>query len=185
MKYFKKIIGDKVYLSPLRIEDSEIYVKWLNDENVAKYTHQLPKNHTIESERDWIENSNKNGEYVFGIIKQENDELIGNCGINKINYNDRTATLGIFIGEDKERNNGYGTETINLLLGYCFDILNFHNVDLDVLSFNERAIACYKKAGFVECGRRHEAYFYNGTYHDIISMEILEKDYRIRNNQNW
>ncbi|MNT19160.1 hypothetical protein D3C72_1544040 [compost metagenome] len=63
-------------------------------------------------------------------------------------------------------------------------MLNLNNVNLDVLSFNERAIACYKKVGFIEYGRRHEAYFYNGVYYDIISMEILERHFRILRGQN-
>ena len=35
MKYFKKLVGEKVYLSPMNIEDAEIYTKWLNDFNVT------------------------------------------------------------------------------------------------------------------------------------------------------
>ena len=31
MKYFKKLVGDKIYLSPRNIEDAELYVKWMND----------------------------------------------------------------------------------------------------------------------------------------------------------
>ena len=31
MKYFKKIEGEKVYLSPMNLEDIEKYVKWMND----------------------------------------------------------------------------------------------------------------------------------------------------------
>ena len=35
MKYFKKMVGKKCYLSPLNPEDSEKYVLWLNDMEVA------------------------------------------------------------------------------------------------------------------------------------------------------
>ncbi len=31
MKYFKKLVGKRIYLSPMNIEDAETYVKWLND----------------------------------------------------------------------------------------------------------------------------------------------------------
>ena len=34
----------------------------------------------------------------------------------------------------------YGKEVLSLLLEYCFDTLNLHNVMLKVFSFNERAI---------------------------------------------
>ena len=35
MRYFQKITGDRLYLSPINIEDAEQYTKWLNDPAVA------------------------------------------------------------------------------------------------------------------------------------------------------
>lgn len=178
MKYFKKMVGNRIYLSPISIEDVETYACWMNDREISKYIHQSHRLHTIQSEKEWIENNEKNGDYNFAIIKKDGDKLLGNCGIMNINYIDRTATLGIFIGELVERSNGYGKEVLELLLEFCFNTVNMHNINLNVFSFNERAISCYKKVGFVEYARRHEAYFCDGKYHDIISMEILEKDYK-------
>ena len=37
MKYFKKLEGEKVYLSPINQEDYEIYVKWLNNPRITQY----------------------------------------------------------------------------------------------------------------------------------------------------
>ncbi len=31
MKYFKKLLGENIYLSPVSIEDVENYTKWMND----------------------------------------------------------------------------------------------------------------------------------------------------------
>ena len=47
-----------------------------------------------------------------------------------------------------------------------------------VLEYNHRAIACYKKCGFVqECVLRETA-FVDGVWHDDILMSILEDEYR-------
>ena len=45
------------------------------------------------------------------------------------------------------------------------------------MSFNERAINCYKKVGFKEYGRRRESYFLNGKYYDHIYMDILAREF--------
>lgn len=37
MKYFKKLIGDRIYLSPMNSEDIELFVKWLNDFEITDY----------------------------------------------------------------------------------------------------------------------------------------------------
>lgn len=31
MKYFKKLVGENIYLSPMNIDDAQHYAKWLND----------------------------------------------------------------------------------------------------------------------------------------------------------
>ena len=64
------------------------------------------------------------------------------------------------------------------LLDYGFNYLNMNNIMLNVKSFNERAIACYKKVGFKEFGRRRESYFLNGKYYDDIQMDILAREFK-------
>ena len=46
------------------------------------------------------------------------------------------------------------------------------------MAFNKRAIRCYEKSGFKEVGRRREAYYLNGKYYDIITMDILKKEFK-------
>ena len=177
MKYFKKLIGERIYLSPVNVEDAEKYVEWFCDFKTTDGIGKSSNLMTVEAEREWLENNLKNNDLNFAIVNLENDELIGNCGIMNINQQDRCAEVGIFIGDEKHRNNGYGAESLRLLLDYCFNYLNMNNVNLSVMSFNERAIACYKKVGFKEYGRRREAYFLNGKYYDRVYMDILAREF--------
>lgn len=179
MKYFRKIEGERIYLSPMSVEDAEKCTEWFNDRKNTDGLHSTSKLYTIEGERVWITNVlNNTKEYNFAIVNTKNDELLGSCSLTHINHLDRTAVVGILIGDEENKSNGYGSEALTLLLDYGFNILNLHNIKLDVFSFNERAIACYKKVGFKEYGRRHECYFLDGKYHDSISMEILEDDFK-------
>lgn len=178
MKYFKKLIGDRLYLSPLNVEDTEKYVEWFCDFRVTDGTGKSGSLMTVEAEREWIENTLKNNELTFAIVKLENDELIGTCGFNEVSYPNRKATIGIFIGEEENRSNGYGKEALRLLLDYGFNYLNLYNVMLTVKSFNERAIRCYEKVGFREFGRRRKSYFLNGKYYDDVYMDIIAPDFQ-------
>ena len=108
----------------------------------------------------------------------ENDELIGNIGLMDIDHINRKAEVGLFIGEPENRSMGYGTEALRLILKYGFETLNLHNIMLHVHSDNQRAIACYNKVGFHEFGCRREAIYKNGSYFDLVHMEILDIDYR-------
>ncbi|SDW71287.1 Acetyltransferase (GNAT) family protein [Marininema mesophilum] len=64
------------------------------------------------------------------------------------------------------------------MLEYAFGVLNLHRVELDVFSYNERAIHVYEKLGFKKEGILRESLFYDHQYHDSIIMSMLEKEYR-------
>ena len=176
MKYFKKLVGENVYLSPRSVEDAEQYAEWLNDFETTDYTGRSGQIVTVESEREYLENS-INEEAVFAIVRLEDDKMIGSAGIESIDHLNRTGTLGIFIGDKESRNIGYGTEVVNMLLEYGFKYLNLNNIKLDLMEFNERALACYKKCGFKEYGRRRKCRFINGKYYDSIEMDILAEEF--------
>lgn len=178
MKYFKKLVGDRIYLSPRNSQDVEIFTKWLNDFQVTDYTGRSGMITTLEGEKQYLEQTESEEKRQFVIVTLDKDEMIGTVGLERINYINRHATLGVFIGEEAYRNGGYGTEAINMILDYGFNYLNLNSIQLDVFAFNERAIACYKKCGFKEMGRRRQATFVNGKYYDTIQMDILKEEFK-------
>lgn len=176
MKYFKRIVGDRIYLSPRNQEDVEIFVKWLNDFEVTDYIGRSQSIMTIEGEKEYL-TEKKNNNMAFAIVKLADDKMIGTIGFDKIDYTNRVGTLGIMIGEQENREKGYGSEAINLLLDYGFNYLNFNSINLEVMDFNKRGISCYKKCGFKEMGRRRENLWLNGKYHDELLMDILKSEF--------
>ena len=176
MKYFKKLVGDRVFLSPRNSEDVEIFTKWMNDFQVSDYTGRSAFITTLDAEREYL-NSNINSECCFSIVTLEDDKLIGTISLEDFDYINRVATLGIFIGDEDYRNNGYGTEAIRLILEFGFKYKNLQNIKLDLMEFNERALKCYQKCGFKEYGRRRKCKFINGKYYDSISMDMLAEEF--------
>ena len=63
------------------------------------------------------------------------------------------------------------------MLDYAFNLLNLNSVMLGTFSFNERAIACYRKVGFREIGRRRQARIIGSKRYDAILMDILAEEY--------
>ena len=175
MKYYEKMSGKRIFLSPMSEEDAEIYTVWMNDREITDNLGSSTMVFSEEAERDWIEENS--GEYQFAIIERESGEIIGNCGIQAVTHTFQRAELGLFIGEEENRNKGYGKEVLSLLLEYCFDTLNLHNVMLKVFSFNEQAIHTYNRVGFKEIGRRREAYYAKGRFWDEVYMDILKEEF--------
>ena len=173
--HFKKIIGEKVYLSPRSIEDAEKYPEWLNNYEIAKYIEYYTKILSIDGEREFL--SKNNNTYSLAIVDKQTDELIGSIGFQHMNVFDRTAELGIFIGDENHLSKGYGSEAIKLFLDYGFNHLNLNNIILKAYSFNKRALRAYEKCGFKQFGIWEKSHYAEGEYHDIIFMNIMKDDF--------
>lgn len=182
MKYFKKLEGDRIYLSPRNSDDVEKFTEWLNDFQVTDYTGRSANILTLQGEREYLCNSKE--EHVMVIVTKDEDKMIGTVGIEKINFVNRTGTLGVFIGDKNYRDKGYGTEAIKLILEYAFQYVNLNNIMLEVMSYNDRAIRCYEKCGFKEFGRRHQSVYMNGKYYDKVYMEVLKENFECNNIRN-
>ena len=181
MQFFKKLIGDRIYLSPKGTTDEELekFTEWMNDFQVTDYTGRSGQITTIVREKEWLENSARNTENRnFNIIESKDNKLIGTIGLEHFNWIERSAVLGIFIGDKDFRSNGNGTEAIKLLLEYGFKYLNLHSIRLDLLAINERAHKCYLKCGFKDTGCSREQIFLNRKYYDKLHMDILENEFK-------
>lgn len=176
--YFKKITGKRIYLSPRGAEDYLKFTEWLNDMEVTRGLLTSHMVYTAEAEKRYLESDLGPEERSFAIIDMETDKIIGTCGLMNIDFINRHAELGIFIGDKDYWNDGYGTEAINLLLDFGFNILNLHSTMLKVYSFNDRAINCYKKVGFKEVGRLREYKIILGNKYDEVIMDILSCEFK-------
>lgn len=175
MGRIRKLIGEKCFLSPMTTDDAETYSHWLNDMEVVHFLTVASSVINTENERKLLEELSNNHNY--GIVALENDKLIGTCGFIHIDNINKNAEIGIFIGEKAYWRQGYGSEAMMLLMDYGFRYLNLHNIMLQVYSFNENAINCYRKLGFKEIGKRRQSVYRERTFHDTIFMDILADDF--------
>ncbi|MCW3096396.1 MAG: acetyltransferase, family [Chthonomonadaceae bacterium] len=111
------------------------------------------------------------------IIEAEG-RCIGTARLHAIDPENRRAKYAIGIFAPELRGRGLGTEATRLVLAYAFDVLSLHRVELRVLAFNARAIACYERCGFVREGVEREGAWIGGQWQSDVLMSILEQEYR-------
>jgi RimJ/RimL family protein N-acetyltransferase len=71
-----------------------------------------------------------------------------------------------------------GTEAAWLILGYAFDTVGVHRIELEVYAFNPRARPVYEKLGFVHEGTRRQAPHWDGEWVDAHVMAMLAPNSR-------
>ena len=177
--HFKKLVGKKCYLSPMDINDAEQFTEWLNDLDITSNLDLYNSVINVAVEKEFLGKLSK--EHNYSIIDLETNELIGTCGFIGIDHVNQTSETGIFIGNKNYWDKGYGTEALRLLLDYGFKALNLHSVMLRVYSFNKRAIRIYEKTGFTVMGKRRESLKRGNETHDVIYMDILQKEFYEKN----
>lgn len=178
MSYYQKIVGERVYLSPIDLEDTDTYTQWINDFSTSVPLGNSHRQFSLHNERAFLESIVSKHHYA--IIAKDTDELLGNCSIFDIHDIHKRAEVGIFIGDEKNRSKGYGTEALQLLCEYAYAILNLHNITLRVFSFNKRAITSYQKVGFRVFNVRHEAIILMNKFYDSIHMELLPTTFKFK-----
>lgn len=121
--------------------------------------------------------------YDFLIISPDGD-IIGESVINEIDEELRCANFRIGLFHPAERGRGIGSWAIEKTMEFAFEEIHLHRVELDVFSFNPRAIRAYEKAGFKREGVLRDAVKDGEKYADDILMAILEEEWRERYENN-
>lgn len=179
MTHYKKLVGEKCYLSPPSLEDAEKWAEWDNDLEVTiPLGPEAYTPYPLERVREGVRKLMEKERHIFSIIDLKTEKLIGRCLLFDVDQINRKATFGIDIGDKAYWDQGYGQDATKLILDYGFNLLNLHNIMLGVFSYNQRAINCYKKVGFKEIGKRRESRFVGGKWYDGVWMDILADEFK-------
>lgn len=176
------LIGERVRLRAVERDDLPRYVTWLNDPEVRSHLLLFAPMSLADEER-WFEGLGRDSSrHVLAVDQREGEgwSHVGTCGLESVDLRNGCCTLGIFLGPAAARGKGIGTAAMTLLLAFAFDELRLHRVELEVFDDNERARRVYERLGFVLEGRRREAHYKEGRYHDKLIMSLLAEEHRER-----
>jgi len=171
-----------VTLRALRESDLPLLATWWNDPEWAALQQRIikprPEAAIEEMFRDWSANKPV-GDVGFSIVSSEGDGLLGHLTLYGMSLPERCASFAILLGPG-HTGRGIGVRATRLALSYGFRELGLNRVELHAWAFNTRAIRAYEKAGFVVEGRRREAVFHDGRFHDELIMGVLARDHLAR-----
>jgi diamine N-acetyltransferase len=167
------LLGSRISIGPFVPEDFAAVFCWINDVAAARLDLAYRPIDMMTHQQWWQGLGKDPSKVVFAIRKTSDPAIIGFVQIAGINSVHRSAEMGIRIGEEKNRGQGYGKEVLGLALDYCWSHLNLNRVQLTVFKNNVRAIGAYKAAGFRKEGRMRKAAFIDGDWVDLILMAAL------------
>ncbi|WP_123043617.1 GNAT family N-acetyltransferase [Cohnella candidum] len=115
--------------------------------------------------------------FIYRVVLEESDEVIGHIHLQLDRLNQSARIGKVLVGKKSLRGQGIGQRMIQQVLTIAFDQLKLHKVSLGVIDFNQSAIACYEKAGFVKEGLIRDKRKMDGRYWNVWEMGLLEQEW--------
>ena len=180
------LTGKQVVLRPVERDDLKLFHKWKNDEGIMRLGNSYPDSSQsmvmLETEYEKVLKGEDISRRDYIIEEKANKRPIGWGGLQIYTRQRRmtSANLGLALGERDAWNKGYGTETVNLLLGLAFEQMNLHRTEWWTYPENKASLKLAAKTGFTEEGRLRSAVFFDNRYHDVVVLGQLKPDYDSR-----
>lgn len=179
--------GKLIRLAPIDHEkDPEVESRWTHDLSLMRALSRQPamplsvtqmkkKYEAIEKQVDESKNL-----FHFTIRSKEDDRLLGFVRIEGIEWSHGTCNLKLAIGDPADRDKGYGTETMQLILHFAFNELNLYRISAVVGEDNPDALKFFLSFKFVEEVRRRKALLRDGRTWDLLHLGILRDEWLAR-----
>ena len=146
------LTGSKVRLRPLTHDDLPTRALWTADDelallmgvDIAAEPFVSPEDE-LRGNHEWLDGRVRAGGIVLAI--EVEGRYVGDIDITTISR-ERRAELSLFIADRSSWGKGYGTETVELVLGELFAGKEVDAVDVEVASGNARSARFWRKLGF-------------------------------------
>lgn len=171
--------GDKVYLRPLGNADiSEQYLRWLNDEQINRYSERRGKNYTLKDLHNYIDEANTSFNLLqLGIFISQDSSHVGNISLRITNIGARVAEVATLIGETDYWGRGIIVDAAKTLIHFAFQKIKLRKITLGNYSLNRASTFKSKQLGATLEGRFRESALINGEYVDILEFGLFPDNF--------
>lgn len=171
------IVNEHISLRPSNLTDLTFRYNWFNDQEFALLYLGKPVPVSYRQLEEEIMFSTypvvSSGLFELAIVNTLENVYIGNVFFRKIDWQNRSAEYGIFIGNKEQWGKKIGSEVTRVMLKYGFTELGLRRIWLTALAYNGRAIRCFEKSGFQTEGILRSAIFSGGKFSDVMLMSII------------
>lgn len=172
------IKGKQIYLRAMEPEDMDCFWDMINDpeisHNVVGWSAPVSK----RAQMQWYERViGDRSNLRFTIVLKETAQPVGMITLTSIDWQSRCAESGIKLHSACPKGKGIATDAVMTLMGYAFEEMGLHRVESTRITYNKASEKLYNKCGWVVEGRKREAIYRDGRYHDLIVMSVLKADY--------
>ena len=182
MEFKPLFTGKLVRLAAPQPEDNQYFAKWSENDEYLRVADNDPAQPMTPEGWTQFETSvlNSPNSFHFRLRTLADNTLIGGVGLFQIQWMHQVGSLGIAIADPAYWGKGYGTDALQLILGYAFRELNLYRVGSSTIAYNIRSIKVHEKVGFRQEGVQRSFIQREGQRFDVILYGILRPEWEAR-----
>jgi RimJ/RimL family protein N-acetyltransferase len=175
-----RLLSKRLFLRPIQMKDADAIFVYRANAEVNQYQGWIPK--TIFDVHDFITNRvspeiNQLGTWFqFVIVKNDNNELIGDIGVHFLASEAFQVEIGCTL-DKMQHGKGYATEALKATINFLFDELNKHRIIAFIDPRNQPSISLFERLGFRMEAHFKESIFINGEWADDLVYAILKDEW--------
>ena len=153
------------------------YLGWLNDRHLMRFSRQRLLNHTRESSLRFL-SSFRDAPSFFWAIERLSDGCHVGTMTTHVDTDNRTADLGILIGDASMAGTGSGSEAWGLALRHGFSSLGLRKITGGTSSRNLAMVRVFRTWGMtLEGTQREQELAHDGAPADIVLYGLLRSEW--------
>ena len=171
------LLGKKVKLRALEPEDLDFLFEVENNTNFWEVSStQVPFSRYML--KKYLENAQQDiyeAKQLRMVIEEiSNNKTVGLIDIFDFNPKHKRAGIGIVISEPYQKE-GFASDSLSLLISYCFEVLDLHQLFANITSDNKHSITLFTNNGFKKCGEKKDWLFTNGEYKNELTFQLIHE----------
>lgn len=168
--------GKTIYLRALEPEDLEFIFAIENDESIWEFSNtQTPYSRYLI--RQYLENAQQDiyeaKQLRLAICNNNDFKAIGLIDLFEYDPRNNRAGIGIIIKDEGNRNQGIGSQALELLIQYSFKQLNLNQLFANINPENEASVTLFTNFGFEKIGLKKQWNLINGVYKDEAIFQLI------------
>jgi diamine N-acetyltransferase len=169
--------NDTISLRAIEPEDIELLYAWENDPEIWEVSHTLvPYSKFILAL--YIKNSDKDiyeSKQLRLMIDTAEGKTIGAIDLFDFDPYHSRVGIGLLVHNREERSKGFASAALELLISYCFNKLNIHQLFVNIETGNIISLALFEKYGFSVCGTKKEWLRTPDGWKDEVMMQLIRQ----------
>ncbi len=178
-----KLKGQNISIRAIEPADIDILYQWENDTETwsvsstqAPFSHFVLEQYIASAHQDIY--TAKQLRLMIDLpptplSNNETGRTIGCIDLFDFEPNHQRAGIGILIADKSDKRKGYASEALEILIEYCFSMLNLHQLFCNIAIDNEASVLLFQKHGFQITGVKKQWIRDGNEFKDELFLQLI------------